>query len=133
MKLFVVCWAACVSAAREGQTGAFDIRDFGAVAGGQHDNTGAFESAVAAVRAASGGKLVGPPGTWLTTGFNLTSNMVLWLAHGATLLGRADFAPSANGSSVDAIGWRVRDFRARSYPPLNPPGAAAAGGGFCHR
>ena len=68
----------------------FDLTDFGAVGDGVTDNTRAFQNAMYAVSGVShigGGQLYVPPGTFLTGSFNLTSNMTLYLAKDAVILG----------------------------------------------
>ena len=68
----------------------FDLTDFGAIGDGVTDNTRAFQNALYAVSGVShigGGQLYVPPGTFLTGSFNLTSNMTLYLAKDAVILG----------------------------------------------
>ncbi len=66
-------------------------------------NTAVFEAAVAAIEEAGSGRLTVPPGEWLTTGFALTSNMVLFLERGATITALSNFtctnSSSGSGSS----------------------------------
>ena len=57
----------------------FNLRAFGGKGDNRTLNTLAFEAAVAAIREVGGGQLYVPSGTWLTTGFALTSNMSLFL------------------------------------------------------
>lgn len=64
-----------------------DIRRFGAIGDNITSNTAAFQASVQAIAAAGGGTLLVPTGTWLTGPFNLTSNMTLFLASGATIQG----------------------------------------------
>ena len=64
----------------------FDIRDFGAVKGGEVKNTEAIARAVAACAAAGGGKVVVPFGTWLTGPVHLRSNIELHLSEGSRLV-----------------------------------------------
>ena len=69
----------------------FNVRDFGATGNGKTKDTKAVRAACAAVAAAHGGKLLFPaPGTYYTGAFNLTSNIVLDVEKGATVLGSAD-------------------------------------------
>jgi len=63
----------------------FKITDYGAVAGGQADSTGAISKAIAACHAAGGGRVIIPPGTFLTGAIHLKSNVNLHIAEGATL------------------------------------------------
>ena len=69
----------------------FDIRDFGAVGDGKTKNTGAFRDAIGVCRAAGGGTVVVPPGTFLTGAIHLTSNLDLHLEPGSTVLFSGDF------------------------------------------
>lgn len=68
----------------------FDLRDFGGVGNGEFDNTNAFEMAVKAIEMRGGGRLNVGAGFWLTSPFNLTSNMTLFLDQGAVVLGIED-------------------------------------------
>ena len=69
----------------------FDVRKFGATGDGKTKDTKAIRAACAAVAAAHGGTLLFPtPGTYYTGAFNLTSNIVLDVEKGATVLGSAD-------------------------------------------
>ncbi|XP_078440840.1 putative polygalacturonase isoform X4 [Wolffia australiana] len=75
-------------APRQDEAGAvLNLMDFGAVGDGVTLNTEAFEKAVAAIKAKGGGKVLVPAGKWLTGPFNLTSNLTLFLARGAEILG----------------------------------------------
>lgn len=64
----------------------FEIRKFGAKDGGKTDCTEAIAMAIAACNKAGGGRVVVPPGTWLTAAIHLQSNVDLHVAKGATLL-----------------------------------------------
>ncbi len=61
----------------------FAINKFGAVAGS--DCTEAFRKAIAACNQAGGGRVVVPPGEWLTGAINLLSNVNLHVSAGATI------------------------------------------------
>lgn len=63
----------------------FSIADFGALADGTFKNTGAFRKAIDACNAAGGGRVVVPPGQWLTGPIHLKSNVNLHLAEGAEI------------------------------------------------
>lgn len=63
-----------------------DIRDHGAVAGGETRNTAAFARAIAACAAAGGGRVVVPAGRWLTGPIQLRSNIDLHLAEGSEVV-----------------------------------------------
>jgi polygalacturonase len=63
----------------------FPVTDFGAVAGGTTDATGAFRAAVDACASAGGGRVVVPPGVFLTGPIHLKSNVNLHVSEGATI------------------------------------------------
>lgn len=63
----------------------FDILDFGAVADGTTLNTDAIAAAIAACSEAGGGRVVVPPGVWLTGPIHLASNINLHIAEGAVV------------------------------------------------
>src|SRR5438270_10567223 len=69
----------------------FVLTDYGAVGDGKNLNTEAFRKAVAACRAAGGGELVVPAGTFVTGPFELTDHMALVLEKGATIRGSENF------------------------------------------
>lgn len=64
----------------------FPITEYGAVSGGKVSNTKAFAAAVAAAQKAGGGKVVIPPGIWLTGPIGLESNVELHAQRGAIVL-----------------------------------------------
>ena len=63
----------------------FNITDYGAVADTAIDNTDAIRKAIAACNAAGGGRVVVPPGTFMTGAIHLKSNVNLHVSEGATL------------------------------------------------
>lgn len=63
----------------------FPVTDFGAVADGTTDATDAFRAAVAACAKAGGGRVVVPPGVFLTGPVHLRSNVNLHVSEGATI------------------------------------------------
>ncbi len=63
----------------------FDITKYGAVAGGQTDCTEAIRKVIAACNKAGGGRVVVPPGEFLTGAIHLLSNVNLHVSAGATL------------------------------------------------
>ena len=65
----------------------FDIRDHGAKPGGDTSfmNTGAIREAINACNQAGGGRVLVPPGVWLTGPVHLRSNVNLHLEEGAEL------------------------------------------------
>lgn len=68
----------------------FPITDYGAQPG--VDATDAIHAAIAACTAAGGGRVVVPPGAWLTGAIRLQSNVNLHVASGATLRWTFDLA-----------------------------------------
>jgi polygalacturonase len=67
------------------------ISEFGGVADGKHKNTQAFARAIEACVAGGGGRVIVPPGTWLTGPIELKSNLELHLENGATVLFGRDY------------------------------------------
>jgi polygalacturonase len=70
----------------------FDIKNYGAVEGGQVKNTDAIRKTIAAAEQAGGGTVLVPEGKWLTGPIHLDDNINLHLAKGAVLLFSQDFA-----------------------------------------
>ncbi len=62
---------------------AFDIRSFGAVEGGVVKNTAAIRKTIEAAAVAGGGRVVIPPGIWLTGPIHLDNNINLVVSTGA--------------------------------------------------
>ena len=62
-----------------------DITEYGAVADGEADATGAFERAIQACSEAGGGRVVVPAGTFLSGPIHLRSNINLHVSEGATI------------------------------------------------
>jgi len=69
----------------------FDIRDFGAVPDGKMLATKSIQAAMDACQKAGGGKVVIPPGRYLSAPLFLRSNLELELLPGAYLLGSTNF------------------------------------------
>lgn len=63
----------------------FDLTAFGAEGNNQTDCTGAFEKAITACNAAGGGRVIVPPGQYMTGAVRLKSNVALHVSHGATV------------------------------------------------
>ncbi|MFZ5939813.1 MAG: glycoside hydrolase family 28 protein [Bacteroidota bacterium] len=66
------------------------IVDFGAISGGQELNTKAFAEAIAAVSSKGGGKVIIPPGIWLTGPIILKSNLELHAEEGSMIIFSTD-------------------------------------------
>lgn len=79
----------------------FVVTDFGAVEGGKTINTEAIRKAIAACHDAGGGRVVIPPGRWLTGKVHLQSDVNFHLAEGAVLLfsgNPQDYLPAVQSS-----------------------------------
>ncbi len=63
----------------------FDISAFDAVGDNGADNTAAFQKAIAACHAAGGGRVVVPPGQYISGAIELKSNVNLHVRRGATI------------------------------------------------
>lgn len=70
----------------------FDIANYGAVGDGRADCTNAFRNAVAACRAAGGGRVLVPSGRFLTGPIHLASNVNLHVSEGGTVAFSQDAA-----------------------------------------
>jgi polygalacturonase len=79
------------AASAQGAKYVFDVTEFGAVPDGQTLCTSAIQAAIDACAKAGGGKVVVPPGRFLTGPLFLKSNLVFEVVAGATLLGSANF------------------------------------------
>lgn len=64
----------------------YDIRDFGAVSGGEVSNTKVINQAILEAYQSGGGKVIVPAGIWLTGPIELKSNIDLHIESGAVLL-----------------------------------------------
>ncbi len=69
-----------------------DICDFGAVGDGETKNTDAIQSAVNQCHANGGGRVIVPPGIFLTGTVFLKSNVELYLCHASVLKASPDLA-----------------------------------------
>lgn len=85
--------------------GTFNIKDYGARGDGSTNATEAFRVAIAAARAAGGGTVYVPPGTYVSGPIELVSNLVLRIDAGATIRFPAVRLPFTKGrqQGVDAI------------------------------
>jgi hypothetical protein len=68
----------------------FNVRDFGAVPNGKTKCTSAIQGAVDSCAKAGGGKVIVPPGTYLTGPIFLRSNLEFEVVTGATLIASTD-------------------------------------------
>ena len=91
----------------------FSIADFGAAAGGQTDCTQAIARAIDAAAKAGGGRVVVPPGEYLTGPIHLRSRVNLHLEEGATL----KFTTNAE-AYLPAVRTRFEGMDCWNYSPL---------------
>lgn len=91
----------------------FPVTDFGAVGDGTTDATAAIRAAISACTAAGGGRVVVPPGDYLTGAIHLKSDVNLHLEEGATLLFIQD--PSAY---LPVVLTRWEGVELMNYSPL---------------
>ncbi len=93
-----------------GESFALNVRDFGAVGDGRHDDTAALQSALDLLPA--GGRLILPAGTYLTLPLRLKSHTTLELKRGAVLLGSTDREryPILPGEATDPVTGESRIF-----------------------
>ncbi|MFE0180297.1 glycoside hydrolase family 28 protein [Streptomyces olivaceus] len=89
------------------------IADHGAVGDGVHDCTDAIRSAVEACARTGGGRVVVPPGDWLTGAVHLRDRIDLHLQEGATLRFRQD--PAAY---LPAVPTRYEGIECVNYSPF---------------
>ena len=68
----------------------FNVRDYGAIGDGEFLNTVAFAKAIAACDAAGGGRVVIPPGQYLSGAIHLRSNIELHIELNAVILFSTD-------------------------------------------
>jgi polygalacturonase len=68
----------------------YNIKDFGAVGDGETKNTKAINMAITTCSVNGGGKVIVPPGTFMTGTVELKDNVTLEIMQGATILGSPD-------------------------------------------
>lgn len=85
---------------------AYDVREFGAVGDGVHEDTCSIQAAINALP--EGGRVIFPEGTYLTLPISLKSHVTLEFQKGAVLLGSADRDryPILSGTAHDAVTGR---------------------------
>jgi len=91
----------------------FDIRSYGAEAGGTVKNTDAFAAAVEACHSSGGGRVLVPAGTWFTGPIHLKSNVNLHLAKGSVVKFSDDF-----DDYLPPVFTRVEGIECYNYSPL---------------
>ena len=91
----------------------FDVREFGAKAGGKHDNSKAFAAAIAACNKAGGGTVLVTQGRYLCGPIHLLSNVNLHITKDATIAFSTD--PKAY---LPAVFTRWEGMEIMGYSPL---------------
>jgi polygalacturonase len=91
----------------------FSIVDYGAKGDGTTRNTEAFRKAIGACHAAGGGKVLVPPGKWLTGAIHLKSQVNLHLQEGAEI----HFSDDPQ-EYLPAVFTRWAGFEVMNYSPL---------------
>jgi len=87
----------------KGESCCVNVKDFGAVGDGVHEDTAAIQAAISFLP--DGGRLWFPAGTYLTLPLSLKSHVTLDLDEGATILGSTDREryPVIPSASVDTV------------------------------
>lgn len=86
--LALAAWLIGAFAAAQPDLGAsFNVRDYGAAGDGAAMDTAALQRAVDACAESGGGTVLVPPGRYRCGTLHLRGGVMLWLDHGATLLG----------------------------------------------
>lgn len=108
--IFLVLWLA-VSGFTTGRSSAgaappsekvFNVREFGAVGDGKTLDSPAIEKAIRAANEAGGGRVLFPPGVYLSGTFELLSNVTLDLQANAVILGSPNLSDYSN---ISAFGF----------------------------
>ena len=73
--------------AKTAGAGVFNVREFGAKGDGHALDTAAIQKAIAACAASGGGRVLVPPGKYLSATIQLKSHVTFKLDAGATLIG----------------------------------------------
>ena len=94
---FWLAWLILTGARAAGAGPWFNILDFGAHPDGSADSTAAIRAAIQAAKAAGGGTVCVPPGTYVTGPVELVSNLVFDVEPGATLRFPAARLPLTQG------------------------------------
>ena len=91
----------------------FNITDYGAVGDGKTNCTQAINKAISAANKAGGGRVVVPPGTFLTGAIYLKSNVNLYISQGAVV----KFSTDPN-QYLPAVFTRWEGVECMNYSPL---------------
>lgn len=85
----------------------YDIRDFGAIGDGKTKNTAAIQAAIDKCTKDAGGKVIVPPGTYVTGTIWLKDNVNLHLLPGSVILGSPDLSDYNDDNYSDRTYSRV--------------------------
>jgi len=91
----------------------FNITDFGAVADNEKDCSDAFRRAISAAHQAGGGRVVVPPGSFMTGAIHLKSNVNLHVSDGAIINFSLD-----PGKYMPVVYTRFEGTECMNYSPL---------------
>ena len=91
----------------------FNVTDYGAVADNEKDCTDAFKRAISAAHLAGGGRVVVPPGSFMTGPIHLKSNVNLYVSDGAIINFLLD-----PGKYMPAVYSRFEGTECMNYSPL---------------
>jgi polygalacturonase len=91
----------------------FPVTRYGAVGDGVTDNTNAFVKAILACHLSGGGRVLVPPGGYLTGAIHLRSNVELYVSAGATI----QFSPDPT-SYLPVVMTRFEGTECYNYSPL---------------
>lgn len=88
--------------------GVFNVRDYGVLGDGETLDTPAIQKAIDACATAGGGRVVMPPGKYLSGTVHLKSNVTLFLEAGARLMGTTkldEYKPPIPPASMPEARW----------------------------
>lgn len=91
----------------------FDVSGFGAVGDGKTDATEAFQAAVRHCHDSGGGRVLVPPGTFVTGAIHLRDNVNLHVSEGATIA-----FSTTPGAYLPAVLTRFEGIEMMNYSPL---------------
>ena len=110
IKIIAISIVMILSSCNQNESGVFDITKYGAIADGQTINTEAIQDAIDAANENGGGKVVIPPGTFLSGTIILKDKVNLHVSLGATLLGSPnleDYIEMTWGHNNDRQPWHL--------------------------
>ncbi len=86
----------------------YNILDYNAVGDGVTDNREAMQAAIDEAYKAGGGRVVVPPGNYLTGGIELKENVTFYIDGGATILGSKELSSYATHEGFDQHGNSIK-------------------------